>query len=117
MARIAKAMKRVREMFVILVTTPDLKAARKIAQAVLKKRLAACANIVPRIESHYWWQEKLETGAEALILFKTTRARLAALEATVLAAHPYETPEIVALPLQSGIARYLEWLAGSVGAK
>ncbi len=110
-------MKRARETFVIFVTTPDLKAARKIAQAVLKKRLAACANIVPKIESHYWWQGKLESGAEALILFKTTRARLSALENTVLAEHPYETPEIIALPLQSGNERYLEWLAGSVEAK
>jgi periplasmic divalent cation tolerance protein len=103
-------------MVLVLVTTPDLKVARKIARVVLNKRLAACANIVPKIESHYWWQGKLESSAEALIVFKTTRARLAALEKTVLANHPYDTPEVIALPLASGNPKYLSWLAASVAS-
>jgi periplasmic divalent cation tolerance protein len=107
-------MKATSTLFVVLATAPDLKAARKIAQAVLTKRLAACANIVPKIESHYWWQGKLESSAETLILFKTTRARLSALEKIVLANHPYNTPEIIALPLESGNQKYLSWVAASV---
>src|SRR5678816_939336 len=107
-------MKAAQNTFVILVTAPDVKAARKISQAVLKKRLAACANIIPKIESHYWWRGKLESSAEALIIFKSTKGRLAALEATVLENHPYETPEVIALPLASGNENYLRWVSDSV---
>jgi uncharacterized protein involved in tolerance to divalent cations len=57
---------------IAFVTAPNIETARKIAQAALGKGLAACANIVPQIESHYWWEEKLETSSEALIIFKTT---------------------------------------------
>ena len=100
---------------VVLVTAPDLKTARKLAKAALKARLVACANLIPKIESHYWWQNKLETGAEVLLLMKTTRARLAALERLILANHPYDTPEFVVLTLSGGNQRYLDWLAESVG--
>ena len=110
-------MKSARNILVVLVTAPDLKVARKIARIILNKRLAACANIIPKIESHYWWQGKLESSGEALILFKTTRARLKALEATVLVNHPYETPEIIALSLQSGTEKYLAWIGASVRGK
>lgn len=98
-----------------LVTAPDLKTARTIAHAALLKKLVACANLVPKIESHYWWQGKLEASAEVLIIFKTTRAKLAALEKLVVAEHPYDTPEFIALPLAAGNAKYLAWLAESVG--
>jgi len=99
----------------VLVTAPDLKTARALAKAALTARLVACANLVPKVESHYWWQGKLEASAEVLIVFKTTRARLAALEQLVVAQHPYDTPEFIALPLAEGNAKYLAWLAGSVG--
>ena len=95
----------------VLVTAPDLKTARALARSALRARLAACANLVPRIESHYWWQGKIEDGAEVLILFKTRRRSLAALEKLVLKEHPYDTPEFLVLPLRAGNARYLEWLA------
>lgn len=98
----------------VLVTAPNLKTARALAKAALDKHLVACANIVPKIESHYWWQGKLESSAEVLILFKTTAKRLAALEKVLLASHPYDTPEIIALPLRSGTSRYLAWLADAV---
>jgi periplasmic divalent cation tolerance protein len=98
----------------VLVTAPDLKTARALAKAALTARLVACANLVPKVESHYWWQGKLEASAEVLIVFKTTRARLAALEQLVVAQHPYDTPEFIALPLAEGNAKYLAWLAGSV---
>lgn len=107
-------MKRANAFRVVLVTAPNLKAARALAQAALRRRLAACANLVPKLESHYWWQGKLESSPETLVIFKTTSARLAALEKTLLAAHPYDTPEIIALPLHSGTDRYLRWLADAV---
>lgn len=107
-------MRTTRSFAVVLVTAPDLKTARALAKAVLQPRLAACVNILPRIESHYWWQGHLEQGAEALLIIKTARARLPALEKAILAQHPYDTPEILALPIQAGTARYLDWLAQSI---
>lgn len=99
---------------VILVTAPNLKQARKLAQAALNQKLAACANLVPKLESHYWWQGKLETSEEVLILFKTTKNRVSTLKKLVLDLHPYETPEFVALPIQQGSRSYLEWIEESV---
>jgi periplasmic divalent cation tolerance protein len=98
----------------VLVTAPDLKVARKLSQAALRARLIACANLIPKIESHYWWQGKIETGAEVLLVMKTTNARLAALEELIIAKHPYDTPEFLVLPLTAGNGRYLKWIADSV---
>ena len=99
---------------VVLVTAPDLEVARRLAAVALEARLCACANLVPGIESHYWWQDKLEKSAEVLVIFKTTRAKVSALQKCVLAAHPYDTAEFVALPIESGSQRYLDWIAASV---
>lgn len=97
----------------VLVTAPDLKVARRLSQMALRARLIACANLVPRIESHYWWQGQLETRSEVLILMKTTNARLAALEKLILANHPYDTPEFVVLSLTKGTKKYLDWVKDS----
>jgi periplasmic divalent cation tolerance protein len=94
----------------VLVTTPDLKTARRLAGAALAARLIACANFVPRIESHYWWQGKIERGAEVLMIMKTLKARLPALEKLIVAEHPYDTPEFIVLTLRGGNRRYLAWL-------
>lgn len=99
---------------VVLVTAPDLKTARHLAKSALTAKLIACANLVPKIESHYWWQGKLETSAEVLLILKTTRPRLAKLEQLILAQHPYDTAEFVVLPIASGSAKYLAWLAAAV---
>ncbi len=101
----------------VLVTAPDLRTARRLARKALEARLAACANLVPRLESHYWWQGRLCQGAEVLILLKTTTAKLAALERVIVAEHPYDTPEFVALPVARVNRRYLDWWKQSVGAK
>jgi len=98
---------------IVLVTAPDLKTARALAKAALSARLTACANLVPKIESHYWWQGKIESGAEVLLLFKTQKSKLAALEKLVMAKHPYDTPEFVVVPLTAGNQKYLNWLAAS----
>jgi len=98
----------------VLVTAPDLKSARRLAQAALKTRLAACANLIPKIESHYWWQGRLERSAEVLVLFKTSAPRLPALEKCILAHHPYDTPEFLVVALSKGNERYLTWLGQSV---
>lgn len=99
---------------VVLVTVPSVASARKLARAALTARAAACVNVVPRVESHYWWQGRMESSRELLLVFKTTRERLAALEKSVLANHPYDTPEFVVLPLRGGSAKYLVWLRDSV---
>ena len=95
---------------IVLVTTPNLKTARRLARAALDARLIACANLVPKIESHYRWQGKLERSTEVLMVMKTTRARVSELEKLILARHPYDTPEFVVLSLAGGAKKYLAWL-------
>jgi periplasmic divalent cation tolerance protein len=95
---------------IVLVTAPDLKTARLLARAALQARLIACANLLPKIESHYWWHGKIESGAEVLLVLKTQKSRLPALEKLILARHPYNTLEFLVLPLLAGNQRYLEWL-------
>lgn len=107
-------MKAAAKFAVVFVTAPDLKTARQLAREALQARLIACANLVPKIESHYWWRGKLESAAEVLLVMKTTRANLHALEKLVHARHPYDTPEFLVLPLTAGSAKYLKWLAESV---
>ena len=106
-------MKSAAKFAIVLVTAPDLKIARALAKAALQAKLIACANLVPKIESHYWWQGKIESGAEVLLILKTQKSKLAALEKLVLAQHPYNTPEFLVLPLVAGSQKYLDWLAGS----
>jgi periplasmic divalent cation tolerance protein len=97
------------EFAIVLVTAPDLKTARRLARAALKAKLIACANLVTKIESHYWWQGKLERGGEVLIILKATRRTLPKLEKLILKLHPYDTAEFVVLPVSGGSARYLAW--------
>jgi periplasmic divalent cation tolerance protein len=98
---------------VVLVTAPDLKTARALASAALQARLIVCANLVPKIESHYRWQGKIESGAEVLLILKTQKSKLATLEKLILARHPYDTPEFLVLPLSAGNEKYLDWLAAN----
>ena len=107
-------MKSGKKFTVVLVTAPDLRTARRLAAAALKARLVACVNLVPKIESHYLWHGKLESGSEVLLVMKTMAKRLSALEKLVLSQHPYDTPEFVVLPLQGGSGRYLDWITQSV---
>jgi periplasmic divalent cation tolerance protein len=104
-------MKPATQFVLVLVTAPDLKTARALAKAALSARLIACANLVPKVESHYWWRGKIESGAEILLILKTQKSKLAALEKLILAEHPYDTPEFLVLPLVAGSQKYLDWLA------
>ena len=96
---------------VVLATAPDMDLARRLAKAALEAKLAACANIVPAVEAHYWWKGKLESSDEVLLIFKTRQQLLPKLERAVREIHPYDTPEFVALPLTAGSRKYLAWLA------
>jgi len=98
---------------VVLVTAPDVKVAKALASAVLEARLAACANVLPGVESFFWWEDKLQKAAEAQIVFKTTTARLSELEDLINGKHPYDTPEFLVLPTMGGSGGYLDWIDAS----
>jgi periplasmic divalent cation tolerance protein len=110
-------MKPASDFALVLVTAPDLKTGRLLVKRALEGRAVACGNIVPKLESHYWWQGKMEKSAEVLLLFKTKRSALRQLEALILQHHPYDTPEIIALPLQEGTEKYLAWISDSVSLR
>jgi periplasmic divalent cation tolerance protein len=106
--------KRASRFVVVLVTAPNLKTARSLARAALAARRIACANLIPKVESHYVWQGKVECNAEVLLVLKTTQRQLKALEQLILSKHPYDVPEFIVLPVTRGNARYLDWLSQSV---
>ena len=107
-------MKQASNAVLVLVTAPNLDTARALAKAALSARLVACANLIPKIETHYWWQGKRESSAEVLIFFKTTKSKLKALEKLIVANHPYDTPEFLVLPIISVNKRYLDWVIESL---
>jgi periplasmic divalent cation tolerance protein len=105
------AMKKANGKRVVLVTCASLSEARRIARSVVEARLAACVNILRApVESVYRWKGAVETAREYLLLIKTTRSRLSALEKTVRRLHRYEVPEFIALPIAEGSRAYLNWL-------
>jgi periplasmic divalent cation tolerance protein len=88
--------------------------ARKIAKAILKEKAAACVTITDVASSFYHWKGKIESAKEYLLLIKTTRPAYSLLEKTILKNHPYEVPEIIALPILKGHAPYLKWIEDSI---
>jgi periplasmic divalent cation tolerance protein len=108
-------MKKTRERHVVVFVTASSKAeARRLASVVLSNRLAACVNILDGVESHFWWNKKLETASECLLMMKTTQAAFDRLAAAVKQAHSYDTPEIIALPITAGSKEYLKWITATV---
>lgn len=95
----------------IYATFPDKAIAQKTAAALLEKRLIACANLFDGIESHYWWEGKLEHSREAAAFFKTASHRFDAAKEVILGLHPYSCPAIVALPVLTGHTGFLEWIS------
>ena len=104
----------VTEQFVIAFSTfPDLETARKISRELVESALVACADIIPAVESIYYWKEKVETSAESLAIFKLTAACYAEFESRLRALHPYDVPEVVRLNIAGGSADYLRWIGES----
>ena len=95
---------------VILVAVGNQKEAINIGEGMVNARLAACANIVPVIQSIYHWKGKVVKAQEALLILKSTKTRYRALEKAIKAMHTYETPEIIALPVKEGLDRYIGWV-------
>jgi len=97
--------------FIQVTTTASTKEeAAKIAAALLEQRLAACAQVVGPVESHYWWKGAIEQSTEWLCILKTRREKFSAVEEAIRANHSYEVPEIVACPIEIGSEPYLQWL-------
>lgn len=92
-------------------TCPDAEVAERIATALVDERLAACVNVLPAVISIYRWGGAVERAGETLLLAKTTRERLAALGERIVALHPYELPEVVAVEAAGGLPAYLAWIA------
>ena len=101
------------QVLLALSTFPDLEIARRASKQLVTARLAACANIIPAIESIYRWKAKVETGSEVLVLFKTTEDRKAAFLEELRSLHPYEVPEIIFIPIAAGLPDYLRWVVES----
>ncbi len=99
---------------VVLTTTETPQQAEQIARLLVEAELAACVQILLPVSSIYRWQGKVEQATETLLLIKTLREKYPALEAAIKSHHPYQTPEIIALPVDVGSAEYLRWLADSV---
>jgi periplasmic divalent cation tolerance protein len=99
---------------VVLVTAPDADTAARIARVLVEEKLAACGNVLPQVRSIYRWQGKVEDAGEALLLLKTGRARFKELVERVRQLHPYEVPEVIALPIEAGYDVYLDWIVGSL---
>jgi periplasmic divalent cation tolerance protein len=96
---------------IILTTTPSVKVAQQIAQALVQEHLAACVNIIPNIKSYYIWQNKLCRDKETLLLIKTTRTRFKSIEGRIKQLHPYQIPEIISLDIKQGNKTYLGWIS------
>ena len=102
---------------VVFMTAANGEEATRLADMLVGAHLAACVQILPEIESVYRWQGKIERQPEVLLIVKTTRAKFADIEREVRALHSYETPEIVAIPIVTGSAPYLEWLTKAATAR
>lgn len=102
------------DLLVVLVTTPSPEKAAEIARTLVEERLAACGNVLPALRSIYRWEGRVQDDAEALLLLKTTRGRFEALRDRVIQLHPYQVPEVVAVPAAAGSQPYLDWVAAAV---
>ncbi|MCL7420343.1 MAG: divalent-cation tolerance protein CutA [Methylobacter sp.] len=101
----------------ILCTCPDRDTADKIARLLVTGQLAACVNILPGILSVYTWQGQVESAQEHLLLIKSSKDRYQALEAAIRDNHPYDVPEIIAVPVEAGLPEYLHWIDSCLSSK
>ena len=101
------------EFSAVLCTAPSRDKGAELAQGLLRAKLVACVNIVPSVESHYVWEGKVNVDHEALLVIKTRAALVPNVTAWLLAHHPYDEPEVIALPIEAGSKGYLDWVAAS----
>ena len=94
---------------------PDIKSAKEISHLVVVKNIAACCNIIPKVISVYSWEKEIKEDEEYLMIIKTSQQSYKILEETILKNHPYELPEIIALPIENGYFEYLNWIMKSTG--
>ena len=99
---------------IVLVTTSSEEEAHKVAELLLGQRKAACVNIVPKVDSSFWWQGKLDSARESLVIIKTSASLLPEIIDLVKSVHSYEVPEIIALPIIGGNEDYLKWIDDEV---
>jgi periplasmic divalent cation tolerance protein len=98
-----------------LSTFPDRETAQRIANQLVEAKFAACANILPNVESIYRWKEKIETGNETLVFFKLSEDRQSVFQEKLRSLHPYEIPEIIFVPIAGGLPEYLRWVGENCG--
>jgi periplasmic divalent cation tolerance protein len=100
-----------KKILLALSTFPDAEIARRISNRLVSERFVACANILPAIESIYRWKEKIESGNETLVLFKLSEDRQSEFQDKLRSLHPYDVPEIIFVPVASGLLEYLQWVS------
>ncbi|MFH1338350.1 MAG: divalent-cation tolerance protein CutA [Candidatus Omnitrophota bacterium] len=99
---------------VILITCASIKEAKKIAEDLVAKKLVACVNIVAQVSSVFWWQKKIDSAEEVLLIAKSKKSLMAKIVRQVKSLHSYEVPEVIALPIISGNKEYIDWINESV---
>lgn len=99
------------EYVVVLTTLPDAAAARALVRGLVEARLAACGTIVPSVSSVYWWEGRINEATETQVVLKTRRDRWDELVVAIRERHPYDVPELLALPVERGLPAYLTWIA------
>src|SRR3954466_13594093 len=105
------------EVLVAFCTFPNADIGRSVARELVERRLVACGNVLPQVHSIYRWEGKVESGEEALAIFKLTAARYAEFEATLRSLHPYEVPEIISCGINKALPDYLRWIVESCGGE
>src|SRR5437773_5150207 len=106
----------VEKILLALSTFPDAETARRISKQLVTEKFAACANILPSVESIYRWKEKIETGNETFVFFKLSEDRQAAFQEKLRSLHPYEVPEIIFVPVANALPEYLSWVMENCGS-
>ena len=104
-------MEKTEQHILVITTCPGTISAKKIAQDLVTEKLAACVNIIPEVQSFFSWVGKVDTANEHMLIIKTTTDNYDALENYIKKVHPYELPEIIAVPIEAGLTAYLEWIS------
>ncbi|MES2106410.1 MAG: divalent-cation tolerance protein CutA [Pseudomonadota bacterium] len=105
------------QVLLVMCNVPDAAVARHIAEQILQKKCAACVNVMPEMLSFYNWNGRQATSTEIALLIKSTQTRYAELQALIQRLHPYEVPEIIAIPVADGLPAYLQWVIKETGSE